>query len=179
MAGDEERHDLVANLFVADTRGIAVPLGIPDGKKQRERVGAFAAVAFIDSLGRRRLFILGLGIGALPLLYFAFGGAFSALEVLVLVCASFLFITILALSLATYTAENYPTHLRALGGGVAGAWQRGASMVGPMMVGWILPNWGLNTVFVVFGLFAAVGAIITWLFAIETRGEVLERLSPT
>jgi putative MFS transporter len=142
-------------------------------------IGALSAILLIDTLGRRRMFILGLSAGCLPLLGFAFGGAQSAQSVLTLVCLSFMFISLLALSLATYTAENYPTQMRALGGGVAGGWQRGASMVGPLLVGWILPHWGLNAVFVVFGGFAAIGAVIAYFFAIETRGQLLERLSPT
>jgi MFS transporter, putative metabolite:H+ symporter len=140
--------------------------------------GALSAIVLIDWIGRRPMFIMGLGMGTLPLLVFLSGGAFSAVEVLTLVSISFMFISLLALSLATYTAENYPTHLRALGGGVAGGWQRGASMVGPIMVGWILPHWGLDAVFVMFAGFAAAGAVIAYFFAIETRGEVLERLSP-
>ena len=142
-------------------------------------IGALSAMLLIDWMGRRRMFIMGLGLGCLPLLLFALGGEHSAEEVLALVCISFMFVSLLALSLATYTAENYPTQLRALGGGVAGGWQRGASMVGPIMVGWILPIWGLNAVFVVFGLFALVGCVIAYFFAIETRGQVLERLSPS
>jgi putative MFS transporter len=94
------------------------------------------------------------------------------------VSGSFFFCSFLALGLATYTAEIYPTQLRALGGGVASAWQRAASMAGPIMVGWVLPHWGLNAVFVVFGLFALMGCLVTLFFAIETRGQVLERLSP-
>ena len=46
------------------------------------------------------------------------------------------------------------------------------------MVGWVLPHWGLNYVFVVFGAFSLLGCLITAFFAIETRGQVLERLSP-
>ncbi|HUB96225.1 MAG TPA: MFS transporter [Stellaceae bacterium] len=141
-------------------------------------LGALSAIILIELIGRRPMFILGLGVGSLPLFIFLTGRSFSAEEVLAIVSVSFMFISLLALSLATYTAENYPTHLRALGGGVAGGWQRGASMVGPIMVGWILPHWGLDAVFVTFGCFAAVGAVIAFFFAIETRGQVLERLSP-
>ena len=82
------------------------------------------------------------------------------------------------LSLATYTAETYPTHLRALGGGFASAWQRGASMVGTFLVGLILPVWGINAVFAVFGAFALMGALVAFFFAVETRGQVLEHVSP-
>jgi MFS transporter, putative metabolite:H+ symporter len=140
--------------------------------------GAFSAIVLIDRIGRVRLFTAGLTIGSLPLLYFFFSGELTAVELLILICISFSFCSPLALGLATYTAENYPTQLRALGGGVAGAWQRGASMVGPMAVGWILPHWGLNAVFVVFGLVAVVGAATCYLFAVETRGRILEELSP-
>jgi hypothetical protein len=42
----------------------------------------------------------------------------------------------------------------------------------------ILPVWGLNAVFVVFGLFSLMGMLVAIFFAIETRGQVLETLSP-
>ncbi len=141
-------------------------------------VGAFAAVFLLDALGRKRLFAIGLLVGCVPLLAFALLGPVSAEEVLTLICLSFTFVTPLALGLATFTAESYPNHMRALGGGMAGAWQRAASMVGPLLVGFILPHWGLNAVFVVFGLFALAGGIICATFGEETRGQVLERLSP-
>jgi putative MFS transporter len=51
-------------------------------------------------------------------------------------------------------------------------------MVGTTAVGWILPFWGINAVFVMFGLFALMGAIVTFFFAVETRAKVLEDVSP-
>jgi putative MFS transporter len=141
-------------------------------------VGAFACVFLIDPVGRKRLFAAGLLLGSLPLLAFAYHVERSAPEVLTMICLSFMFVTTLALGLATYTAESYPNHLRALGGGVAGAWQRGASMVGPLLVGFIIPRGGADMVFVVFGLFALAGAIILAVFGHETRGKVLEEVSP-
>lgn len=140
--------------------------------------GALLTVYLIEAIGRRPMFIIGLGVCCLPLLSFAFLGKLSALAVLLIVSGSFFFCSFLALGLATYTAEIYPTHLRALGGGVASAWQRAASMAGPIVVGWVLPHWGLNAVFVVFGLFALMGAVVAIFFAIETRAKVLETLSP-
>jgi putative MFS transporter len=140
--------------------------------------GALSTVYLIEAIGRRPMFIIGLGVCCLPLLSFAFLGQVGALGVLLIVSGSFFFCSFLALGLATYTAEIYPTHLRALGGGVASAWQRAASMAGPIMVGWVLPHWGLHAVFVAFGLFALMGAVVAIFFAIETRGKVLETLSP-
>jgi putative MFS transporter len=51
-------------------------------------------------------------------------------------------------------------------------------MVGTTVVGLILPTWGINAVFVMFGLFALMGAVVTFFFAVETRAQVLERVSP-
>lgn len=141
-------------------------------------IGTLICVALIDRLGRRMVFTAAFLFGSLPLLYFATGGSRTAQEVLAIVCVGFMFTNALAVGLATYTAENYPNQLRALGGGIAGAWQRGASMVGPFVVGIVLPKYGADAVFVMFGVVALVGAAVTFLFALETRGRVLEELAP-
>ena len=39
-------------------------------------------------------------------------------------------------------------------------------------------GWLVIAVFVAFGLFALMGGLVAFFFAIETRGQVLERLSP-
>jgi len=140
--------------------------------------GAFTAVYLIEAIGRRRMFIISLTGCSVALLSFAFLPPLSAVGTLAVATAGFFFLSPTLLSLATYTAEIYPTHLRALGGGVASAWQRGASVVGTTVVGWVLPSFGINAVFVMFGLFALMGAIVTFFFAIETRAQVLERVSP-
>ncbi len=140
--------------------------------------GALLTLYLIEAIGRKPMFVIGFGLCCLPLLSFVFLGQQSALSVLMIVSGSFIFCSFLALGLATYTAEIYPTHLRALGGGVASAWQRAASYAGPVVVGFILPRYGINAVFVVFGLFALMGFLVTLFFAIETRAKVLEHLSP-
>jgi putative MFS transporter len=141
-------------------------------------VGVVLCVLLIDRFGRRRMFGAGFLLASAPLLSFAAAGPLPVEQVLALVCVGFLFISILAIGLATYTAENYPNQLRALGGGIAAAWQRGASMVGPFLVGIVLPRQGPNAVFVMFGIVALIGAAICFLFAVETRGRVLEELAP-
>jgi MFS transporter, putative metabolite:H+ symporter len=140
--------------------------------------GAFLALYLIEAIGRRAMFIVSLGGCSLFLLSFAFLPQLSAAHMLALTSCGFFFLSSTLLSLATYTAEIYPTHLRALGGGVASAWQRGASVVGTTVVGWVLPYYGINAVFVMFGLFALMGAIVAIFFAIETRARVLEDVSP-
>jgi MFS transporter, putative metabolite:H+ symporter len=141
-------------------------------------VGCVLCILLIDKVGRRMVFGVAFVLGAIPLLTFATGGSRTAFEVLVTAAIGFGFINALAVGLATYTAENYPNQLRALGGGIAGAWQRGASMVGPFVVGLVLPKYGADAVFVMFGIVALLGGIICFAFAMETRGKVLEELAP-
>ncbi len=140
--------------------------------------GSFLALYLIEAIGRRAMFIFSLGGCCICLLSFAFLPRLSAVGTLELASCGFFFLSSTLLSLATYTAEIYPTHLRALGGGIASAWQRGASVVGTTVVGWVLPYYGINAVFVMFGLFALMGAIVAVFFAVETRAQVLERVSP-
>ena len=140
--------------------------------------GAFLALYLIEAIGRRAMFIVSLGGCCIFLLSFAFLPRLDAAGTLAVATCGFFFLSSTLLSLATYTAEIYPTHLRALGGGVASAWQRGASVVGTTIVGWVLPYYGINAVFVMFGLFALMGALVAIFFAIETRAQVLEKVSP-
>jgi putative MFS transporter len=140
--------------------------------------GAVAALFMIESIGRRRMFMLSMGGCAAALIAFGFLPQLSAAGTLALASVGFFCLSSTLLSLATYTAEIYPTHLRTLGGGVASAWQRGASVVGTTVVGWVLPHYGINAVFVMFGLFALMGALATAFAAVETRAQVLERISP-
>jgi putative MFS transporter len=50
-------------------------------------------------------------------------------------------------------------------------------MIGPTMVGYMIAG-GLQSVFLMFAVVAAAAALITAAFAIETKGRVLEEVSP-
>jgi putative MFS transporter len=50
-------------------------------------------------------------------------------------------------------------------------------MIGPSVVGLMIGG-GLGNVFLAFGIVAAAAGIVTALFAIETKGRVLEEVSP-
>jgi len=140
---------------------------------------AILAVFIIDIIGRKALFAIGQFLGAIPLLYLAFHTELDAVHVLLLVAFGFGCNSMLAISLSTYTAELYPTELRALGCGVGNAWLRFASVIGPFFIGWVLPHYGLGAVFLVFGCAAVIGGLTAVFFATETRGKVLEKLSPS
>ena len=59
-------------------------------------------------------------------------------------------------AMSTALAEQFPTHVRTSGLAIA-----------------------YNIAVMMFGGFALLGGIITLLFAVETRGRVLEELSPS
>lgn len=84
----------------------------------------------------------------------------------------------ISFSLYLYAAELYPTRLRAMGIGFSTAWLRAGSAIGPVMVGLVVGGYGIQYVFSVLAVVALVGGLVTFLFAIETKGQVLEKLSP-
>ena len=65
-----------------------------------------------------------------------------------------------------YSAELYPTRLRAVGTGFGSAWLRAGSSIGPIMVGSIVAGSCIQYVFAAFAAVALVGGVVTLLFAI-------------
>ena len=138
-------------------------------------------IFLIDKYGRKPLFMLGEFCSAIPLLVLAWFSGPEISLLAVMVCAMFAsaFNSILALGLSTYTAELYPTEMRAVGVGVGNAWVRFAAIIGPIFIGWAVPHLGLNTAYAVFAGFGIIGGLTVIFFAIETTGKVLEVLSPS
>jgi putative MFS transporter len=144
-------------------------------------VGVIASIVcalLIDKVGRKPWYSIAFLIAALPLLALAWLGAGSAIEVLVLATAAYAVLQTIAFSLYLYSAELYPTRLRAVGTGFGSAWLRAGSSIGPILVGSIVADLGIQYVFATFAAVALVGGLVTLLFAIETKGGVLEELSP-
>ena len=142
--------------------------------------GALASIILIDLIGRKKLFSLQL-LSCIPLLYLGTSAAgMPAGTVLIYVGVGLIGNSVLALCLSTYTAEIYPTEMRALGTGVGNAWLRGTSVVGPTLIGSVLlPFGGVNAVFGLMGVASLIGGLTTLFFAVEPRGKVLEQLSPS
>jgi len=148
-------------------------------------IGTAICAFSIDHVGRRPWFAVSFVAAALALFALKLYPTPSAEQVLICVTISYFFLSTINIGVYLYTPELYPTRVRALGVGTATAWLRFASMVGPTVVGMIIgarltpaqaPD--VPTVFLAFGAVAAVAAIITGLFAVETKGRVLEEASP-
>jgi putative MFS transporter len=139
---------------------------------------ALLCALYIDKIGRKVWYTLAFFLAAVPMAILAALGATSAQEVLIFVTATYAIIQTVTFSLYLYSAELYPTRLRAVGAGFGSAWLRIASSIGPLLVGWVVGSYSINYVFVVFGIVLVIGGVICLLFAPETKGRVLEELSP-
>jgi len=140
-------------------------------------VGTLICALAIDGVGRRLWFAVSFAAAAIALAALAAYPAPTAEQVLTCMTIAYFFVSTINIGVYLYTPELYPTRVRALGVGTATAWLRFASILGPILVARLIPS-GLPAVFVAFAAAAALAAIITGLFAVETKGRVLEEASP-
>lgn len=151
------------------------------------RYASAAAVLFLvatpfiggtmDRFGRRPFAIFGCMVAGFALLALTLF-RFDNLDLL----ATLLVIGMLCISISSfiewpYTAESYPTHMRAVGLGVCSSMARAASMLTPLFVGVILSTGAPITL--VYGVFAAFAfaASLLWIFATtETARRRLETI---
>ncbi len=79
--------------------------------------------------------------------------------------------------LYAYTPELYPTRSRATGAGFASSIGRVGSLVGPYVVGVLLPVAGQAGIFTLGAASFVVAATVVLLLGAETKGQSLEQLS--
>jgi putative MFS transporter len=144
-------------------------------------IGVLASIAcalLIDRVGRKPWYVCASLLPVIPLVVLAVMGTASAVQVLVLASCVYAIIQTISFSLFLYSAELYPTRMRALGVGMGSAWVRIGSTVGPMIVGAIVAGYSVRWVFIIFAIVCAAGGTVCAMFALETKGRVLEELSP-
>lgn len=136
----------------------------------------------VDRVGRKPWFVGGFTVSMI-------GASFGLVAILldatawpVLLVASLLMglgISPITAGLYLYTPELYPTRMRAWATAAGSSLNRVASAIGPIVVGVLLgAGLGLASVFLVFGVVAAVGLVVMAWLGIETRQRVLEELAP-
>ena len=137
--------------------------------------GYFAAAYLVDVIGRKytlSLFLLMSGVCS-----FFFGNASSS-ETLLAWGAAMSFFNLGAWGVIyTYTPEQYPTSMRALGSGWAAGFGRIGGMLAPMLVGvMIASSFGMNTIFLMFAsVFVIISAVVIAL-GHESKQKSLEEL---
>jgi len=141
--------------------------------------GFLCAAWLIERWGRKPTCIASLlGGGTMAYLYgqsALYGGSVTLLVSTGLAMQFFLFG--MWAVLYTYTPEQYGTGSRATGSGFASAVGRIGSLIGPYVVGVVLPVFGQGGVFTLGALSFAVAALAVWVLGIETRGVPLEALA--
>ena len=137
--------------------------------------GFITAAWLVDAWGRKGTCALML-IGSAAAAY-AYGNApsFTMLIVFGLVMQFFLFG--MWSTLYAYTPELYPTRARATGAGCASAVGRIGSLIGPSLIGVVLPNLGNAGVFALGAGSFVIAALAVVTLGVETRGKSLEEVS--
>lgn len=141
-------------------------------------IGCLLIAFLIDGLGRRICISAAMAMCAVTLGLLAFFGTNTALAVLGWSAAAALLVFSVNMALYVYTAELYPTRMRAMGAAFGGAAGRLGIVIGPLVVGFVLAHGNsLSWVFGIFAVVAGIGAIVVALFAVETKERTLEEIS--
>ncbi|HZT50847.1 MAG TPA: MFS transporter [Stellaceae bacterium] len=140
-------------------------------------IGSVICALLIDLTGRRYWFIGAFFLIAAGLFELWAGGASTAFGMLLGYGFCSMWLGSINMSIFLYTAEIYPTRMRAMGVAWSSFWLRAAATIGPLIVGFGLPRFGIGGVFLMFSVFAILGCIAAT-FMVETRRRVLEEVSP-
>jgi MFS transporter, putative metabolite:H+ symporter len=141
------------------------------------QVAVLLVCAFsIDRIGRRNWTVASFIVGGMLLAALGVFGANSAANVILWGTLSYGIIGSANAVLYLYTPEIYPTRMRAMGVGLATAWLRIASAVGPVVVGFMVSSRGVTSVFLMLAGVAGVGGLVATRM-IETRGRRLEEIA--
>jgi MFS family permease len=144
-------------------------------------VGIFCAVVLADIAGRIKLQILGFIGCAVGLLIASFSIDFSGAARIDIIFVGFMlfsFMTNLGPNAQTYllAGEVFPTEVRGMGAGFAAAFAK----IGAVATAFLFPILlaGIGTRLLLYGLVVTsiLGAIVTWMYRIETTGVNLDRI---
>jgi MFS transporter, putative metabolite:H+ symporter len=137
--------------------------------------GFLTAAWAVEALGRKPT-LVGALLGAAIACYF-YGGAANQTQLIVAgLCMQFCTFGMWS-ALYTYTPELYPTPVRATGTGFASAIGRIGSLIGPSLIGFILPAAGQSGVFALGAGAFTLAALVVLALGEETKGRTLESIS--
>ena len=137
--------------------------------------GYYSVAWLIERVGRRTVIVAYLVCAAAA----AFGLMHARSDAAVLLCGALLsFFTVgCNAGASAYTAELYPTGVRATGVGAAVGFGRAGAIVAPAIIGVALARAGFGGVFAVITAVLAVGALAVIAFGPSTTGRTLEAIA--
>ncbi|MDN5345341.1 MAG: transporter, putative metabolite:H+ symporter [Clostridia bacterium] len=137
--------------------------------------GFFTSAYLVEAWGRKGTCVLML-LGSAVMAYF-YGTAANQTQLIIFGLAMQFFMFGMWSVLYAYTPELYPTRARATGAGFASSIGRLGSLIGPYVVGIILPTIGHGGVFGLGAIAFIVAAAAVVVLGEETKGKVLEEIS--
>ncbi len=140
--------------------------------------GFLCAAWLVERWGRKPTCVASL-VGGAVMAYLYGQTALHGGSVALVICAGLamqFFLFAMWAALYTYTPELYGTGARATGSGFASAVGRVGSLIGPYIVGVVLPTFGQGGVFTLGACSFALAAIAVATMGIETKGLALETL---
>jgi len=137
--------------------------------------GYFSAAYFNDKVGRKYTILAYMLLSCLAALGLAFATGETQI-ILLSMLLSFGMNGVIA-GQYTYTAEIYPTAIRATGMGAASAFARIGSIASPTIVGVAYPVLGFGGVFAMMTCILLIGGLGILFYGKNTRGVVLEEIN--
>jgi MFS family permease len=141
-------------------------------------VGFALAICTIDRLGRMPLQIVGFLAMALGLGILAMSNVDGRQSVFLVFCGFILFNTLMNAGPNTTTyvlpSEIFPTAMRATAHGLASASGKIGAAVGIFFLPIFKAGLGMGPTLLIVGSAAVLGAVVTWMCAIETMGRSLQ-----
>ncbi len=133
-------------------------------------LGAIAAMPLVESLGRRRLCIIGFAVATVAFGVLPFSGGFIVVACFVAYAVGIGAASVLEL---VYPAELFPTAIRATATGFAAAVSRVGAFIGTFALPAALARYGVTVVILSAAVLSLAGLTISLLWAPETKAQTL------
>jgi MFS transporter, putative metabolite:H+ symporter len=138
--------------------------------------GKLAEAWLVERWGRRAVIIVFGTLAAIAALVFGFVS--GAVMVLLIGCVMSFFGIGVDPAVKVYTAESYPTSVRATGTSVTeGVGRLFSGVIGPSLVPLLLDAGGVSAVYLLIGAAALVAVVAVAVFGEETKGRTLETIT--
>ena len=144
-------------------------------------VGIIFAVLLTDKIGRIHLQVFGFIGCALGLILAALSSYFEGPAQILFIFAGFMlfnFMTNVGPNSQTYllSGEVFPTKIRGKGAGFAASFAKLGAVMTAFLFPILLKDIGTTTLLYILVVTSLTGALLTWLFRIETKGVSLEKI---